>query len=233
MLYYVVLAIGLIVSFVFCFQRRLGFSVKNVIFKLVSSLCFLLTAIFALIYNQKAHIYGSLIVMGGILGLVGDILLDLKGVYNKEKDVYLKGGFFAFLIGHIFYFGSVIYCSSMKWYVALGCAALSFVVSGITVSLEKPMKVKYGEYKMIVFLYTAFLTMTLLCSVAAMLMNHLQKGLILLTVGSLAFLLSDVILSGTFFGEGKDKPHDYFINHFLYYAGQYLIAASVMFVDFA
>ena len=233
MLYYVVLAVGVVVSFIFCYQRRLGFSVNNVIFKLVSSLCFLLTAVFALIYNSAANVYGSLIIMGGVLGLAGDVLLDLKGVYHKEKDVYLKGGFLAFLVGHIFYFGSIIYCTSMKWYIALACGALSFLISGITVSLEKPMKVKYGKYKLIVFFYTAFLSMTMISSFAAMFANHFQKGLILLAAGSVAFLLSDVVLSGTFFGEGKDRPHEYFINHFLYYAGQYLIAASVMFIDFA
>ena len=45
----------------------------------------------------------------------------------------------------------------------------------------------------------------------------------------IVFSLSDAVLSNTFFGRGKDKPIHLFINHFLYYAGQYLIAASVMF----
>ncbi len=51
-----------------------------------------------------------------------------------------------------------------------------------------------------------------------------------MAVGSVLFTLSDAVLSNTFFGRGKDKPHHLFINHFLYYAGQYLIAASVLFV---
>lgn len=57
---------------------------------------------FALISNSQAHTYGSLVIMGGALGLVGDILLDLKGIYKSEEKVYLKGGFIFFLIGHIF-----------------------------------------------------------------------------------------------------------------------------------
>ncbi len=233
MIYYIALAVGVVVSLVFCYQRRLGFSVRNLIFKLISSLCFLLTAVFALINNPEARIYGSLVIMGGALGLVGDILLDLKGVYSNEKDIYLKGGFLAFLVGHIFYFGAIIYCTKMKWYLALGCVLAAIIISAVTVSLEKPMKVKYGKYKTIVFFYTAFLSITMLTSIAAMVTNGFQKGFILLTIGSVMFLLSDAVLSGTYFGVGKDKAHHYFINHFLYYAGQYLIAASVMFVDFA
>ena len=232
MLYYVVLAVGVVVSLVFCYQRRLGFSVNNLIFKLTSSLCFLLTAVFALINNPSAHIYGSLIIMGGALGLVGDILLDLKGVYSNDMDIYLKGGFFAFLVGHIFYFGAIIYCTGMKWYLALACILAAILVGAVTVLLEKPMQVKYGKYKKIVFLYTTFLAITMLTSIVTMVTSGFQTGFILLAVGSVLFLLSDVVLSGTFFGVGKDKPHHYFINHFLYYAGQYLIAASVMFVDF-
>ena len=99
MMYYIVLPFGVVLSLVFCWKRRLGYSVNNLIFKSVSSLCYLLTAVFALISNPQAHTYGSLVIMGGALGLVGDILLDLKGIYKSEEKVYLKGGFIFFLIG--------------------------------------------------------------------------------------------------------------------------------------
>lgn len=230
MLYYVVLAIGVVVSFVFCYQRRLGFSIKNLIFKTVSSLCFLLTAVFALINNPIAHTYGSLIIMGGALGLVGDIFLDLKGVYKNDENVYLNRGFIFFLIGHIFYIGAVIYNLSLKWWIVLVGALVSAVIGVAAVLSAKLMKVNYGSYKLIVAIYTAFLTMTTVMSAAAMLVSHFEKSFILMTVGSVLFLLSDLVLSGTLFGKDKDKQHHLFINHFLYYAGQYLIASSVLFI---
>ena len=102
MMYYIVLSVGVLVSLIFCFKRSKGYSVNNLIFKSVSSLCYLLTAVFALITNWQAYTYGSLVIMGGALGLVGDILLDLKGIYKNEEKIYLKGGFIFFLIGHIF-----------------------------------------------------------------------------------------------------------------------------------
>lgn len=229
-LYYVVLAIGVVVSFVFCFQRRLGFSIKNFIFKTVSSLCFLLTAVFALINNPFAQTYGSLIIMGGALGLVGDMLLDLKGVYKNDEKVYLNGGFVFFLIGHIFYTGAVIYHMKFKWWIVLCGALISAVIGVAVVFSAKLMKVEYGSYKLIVAFYVAFLSMTMVMSVAAMIVSHFDKSAILMAVGSVLFLLSDVVLSNTYFGKDKDKQHHLFINHFLYYAAQYLIASSVLFI---
>lgn len=103
MTYYIAMGIGVAVSLAFVFVRSGGNSVRNLIFKSVSSLFFMLSAVFAVIENYtNAAQYGSLIIMGGALGLVGDILLDLKGVYKKDANNYLKGGFIFFLIGHVF-----------------------------------------------------------------------------------------------------------------------------------
>lgn len=230
MFYYIVLAVGVVVSLIFCYQRRLGFSIKNLLFKSVSSLCYLLTAVFALIHNNGAYTYGSLIIMGGALGLVGDILLDLKGVYKQDEKVYLKGGFIFFLVGHIFYTCAVIYSLRIKWWLVLISVVVSAVIGYATVAMANVMKVHYGAYRRIVAIYVAFLAMTTVISIIAVFVSSFQKGYILMAVGSVLFLLSDAVLSNTFFGRGNDKPIHYFINHFLYYAGQYLIAASVMFV---
>ncbi len=231
MFYYVVLVVGVIVSLVFCYQRSKGFSVNNLLFKSVSSLCYLLTAVFALINNNDAYTYGSLIIMGGALGLVGDILLDLKGIYKSEEKIYLKGGFIFFLVGHIFYTCAVIYSLRIKWWLVLIAAVVSVLIGIGTVLSANIMKVHYGAYRRIVAIYVAFLAMTMVISVISAFVSHFQKGYVLLMIGSVLFLLSDAVLSNTFFGRGKDKPIHLFINHFLYYAGQYLIAASVMFVE--
>lgn len=230
MMYYIVLSVGVVVSLVFCYQRRLGFSIKNLLFKSVSSLCYLLTAVFALIDNVNARTYGSLIIMGGALGLVGDILLDLKGIYKNDERVYLKGGFIFFLVGHIFYIAAIVYSLKLKWWIVLLGAVVSAVIGVLTVLSANLMKVHYGAYRRIVAVYVAFLAMTTVMSATAMIVSSFEKGYVLMAIGSLLFLLSDAVLSNTFFGRGKDKKHHLFINHFLYYAGQYLIAASIMFI---
>lgn len=230
MTYYIVLSIGVSVSFIFCIMRRTGFSLSNLIFKSVSSLCFLLTAVFAVLENTAAANYGSLIIFGGALGLVGDIMLDLKGLYKQDESVYLRGGFIFFLIGHIFYSSAIIYATSMKLWI-IGLCILGAVLFGIGNNFSaKFMKVHFGAYRKIVFFYVVFLGTTMLLSIAAAIMTGFEKKYVLLAVGAISFTLSDVVLSTTFFGRGKDGGFYYFINHFLYYAGQYLIASSVMFM---
>lgn len=100
--YYLTLAAGLIVTVGFLFSRSKGAGVKNLFFKMASSLCFLLTAVFAVIAKPDISYYGVLIIMGGALGLCGDITLDLKFIYPKDNHGYLLSGFIFFAIGHIF-----------------------------------------------------------------------------------------------------------------------------------
>mgnify|MGYP001026212816 FL=1 len=230
MAYYIVLSIGLVVSLMFCIKRRKGFSVSNLMFKSVSSLCYLLTAAFALVMNSSANIYGSLIIFGGALGLVGDISLDLKGIYKKDESTYLIGGFIFFLIGHLFYSGAIIYSIKMKWWIVLICLAVSIAFSFANVAMSRVMKVHFGAYRNIVFGYVIFLSLTMVLAIVAVFLSHFEKKYILLAIGAICFTLSDAILSSTFFCRGKDGSFYLFTNHFLYYAGQYLIASSVMFM---
>lgn len=230
MAYYIVLPMGLIVSMIFCILRRTGFSLRNLILKSVSSLCFLLTAVFALVSNEDARIYGSLIIFGGALGLVGDILLDLKGLYKQDESVYLRGGFIFFLVGHIFYSAAIIFQTQMKWYLILAGIIGAFVVAILNNFSAKFMKVHFGAYRKIVFIYVVFLSITMLLSIIAAITSGFEKKYVLLAIGAICFTLSDAVLSSTFFGRGKDGSFYLFINHFLYYAGQYLIAASVLFM---
>lgn len=230
MAYYIVLPMGLIVSMIFCILRRTGFSLRNLILKAVSSLCFLLTAVFALVSNPDANVYGSLIIFGGALGLVGDILLDLKGLYKKDESTYLMGGFIFFLIGHLFYSAAIIWQTRMKWWLILIAVLGGFVVALANNFSAKLMKIHFGAYRKIVFTYVIFLSITMILSIIAAIVSAFEKKYVLLAIGAICFTLSDVVLSSTFFGRGKDGKFYLFINHFLYYAGQYLIAASVLFM---
>lgn len=230
MAYYVVLPFGLIMSFIFCVLRRTGFSLRNLILKSISSLCYLLTAVFALVSNPDAYIYGSLIIFGGALGLVGDILLDLKGLYKKDESTYLRGGFIFFLVGHLFYSGAIIFQTRMKWWLVLLCLLGGVIISIGNSIVSKFMKIHFGAYRKIVFTYVIFLSTTMILSIVSFFTLGLHKNFLLLSIGAICFTASDAVLSSTFFSRGKDGSFYLFINHFLYYAGQYLIAASVLFM---
>ena len=228
--YYFTLAAGLIVSVMFLFSRAKGASIKNLFFKTASSLCYLLTAVFAFNANPNHPFFGTFIIMGGVLGLAGDIALDLKCIYTKDANEYLRAGFIFFLIGHIFYSSAIIWHNQFKWWWILLCAAISVVIGTATVFSANMMKVHYGKYRKIVLCYSVFLTLTTVTSIFAAFITH-SPAMIIFAVGAVLFLLSDVVLNFTYFGRGWNKPIHIFVNHFLYYAGQYLIAASIIFID--
>ena len=52
----------------------------------------------------------------------------------------------------------------------------------------------------------------------------------LIFIGGVSFAISDLILSGTYFGEGKDRPIDLALNYITCYAAQFLIASALVFI---
>lgn len=226
--YYVVLALGSITALVFCIRRAKGFSISNIMLKIASSLSFILTGVAALLCNPDQYVYGGLIIFGGALGMCGDITLDLKGIHSESERPYMLSGFIFFLLGHVFYEGAIIYKSKLDVSIILICLASSVVFSFLNLLSSKITKYDFGEFKFIVFLYTIFLAFTTALSIACMIVTHFDKQYIVLCVGCLLFMLSDLILSGTFFGEGQDKPVHYFTNHFTYYAAQFIIMSSII-----
>ena len=228
MFYVISLVLGAVVALIFCIKRAKGFSVSNLLWKIAASLCFILTGVAALITHPENVFYGAMILFGGTLGMCGDITLDLKGIYPQNEKPFMYSGFIFFLIGHLFYQAGILYTARLSTVTMLICVAVCIVFGVLNLLSEKLMKLHYGEYKWIVFLYSIVLALTVAFSVAAMIASGFNKAYIVLTVGGVLFMLSDLILSGTYFGEGKDKPVHYFTNHFAYYASQFVIMASIL-----
>lgn len=226
--FFVILTLGSITALIFCIRRAKGFSISNIMLKIASSLSFILTGVVALLCNPEQYAYGALIIFGGALGMCGDITLDLKGLHPASKDSYMLSGFIFFLIGHVFYEAALLYHTKMKLSVVLICLAACIVFSFLNLASAKITKYVFGKYTFIVWLYSIFLAFTTALSIAAMITTNFEKTYIIMTIGSLLFMLSDLILSGTYFGEGQDKPIHYFTNHFTYYAAQFLIMSSII-----
>ena len=68
----------------------------------------------------------------------------------------------------------------------------------------------------------------MLITIKNILLPELNTTLWLFFTGAVLFLISDLILSGTYFGTGKRRPKDVISNHIFYYAAQYLIAGAAM-----
>lgn len=147
-------------------------------------------------------------------------------------EKFLNAGFMAFMIGHVFYIGA-IYKFADNWSVltAVLPVIISVVVAiGNVIVSEKLLKLKFGKFRTIVGVYTFFLFMTFAVSAVAMLNNSFAKQWILTAVGGILFILSDAVLSNMYFKEGGNTKANIIINHVSYYAAQFVIASSVLFI---
>ncbi|MEG2720621.1 MAG: lysoplasmalogenase family protein, partial [Oscillospiraceae bacterium] len=94
--------------------------------------------------------------------------------------------------------------------------------------IEKPLKMVYGSFKPILFLYTAILSMTAASAVVAAFETGFSKVWVVMSIGGILFALSDLVLSGMYFGEGKNTKLNIVVNHTLYYAAQFTMAATIL-----
>lgn len=234
-LFFACVAIGMILLGVFLKLRVSGDRKKAVFVKALVSVFFLLTLMTASLAagDNADWKYTSLLAGGLLLGLLGDIWLDFKYIYTQDSDFWTFSGFFVFMFGHFFYFAAVLYKHGVVHPLAVIFAAVSAVATVIVLLvLEKPTKMHYGKFKAITLVYGAILvSMFALCLNTALFDGHGNAGILLMTVGGGLFIVSDLILSGTYFGTGKNRPVDIITNHTTYYLAQYCIAASALLVN--
>ncbi len=213
--------------------------VPAVIAKAVTSVFFIISALAALYSllpksndSKAAMTYGFAIVIGLVCGLLGDIWLDLKFAFPDNDKIFTYGGFLSFAAGHVFYFIAVytMFTPGTKWLII--AAVLSVLVGVFFYVGEKLLGLKYGPFKTIVACYVTELVFVMLSAVIS-LIEAIVAGSdfisqLVVSIGMILFLISDAILSNTYFKEGYDRPFDIISNHVAYYLAQFILAASVL-----
>ncbi len=232
----ILLVCGAALLCVYIREKIRAYSVKALILKALVSTLFVSLAVYG---AWRAAVKGSVsplcpfVVLGLLFGLLGDIWLDLKFCYEADNDFYTKMGFLSFAIGHVFYCAGVVNgVTEFKPVAILPAAGVAVVAALVVYFGEKAMKLKYGAYKLISTLYGAVLFFMAAFAFFAALFAGLKENmnLVVMAIGGVLFVLSDLILSGTYFGEGKNRPVDVVTNHVTYYIAQFLIASSVLFI---
>ena len=222
------------VFFIFFLKNRLkATTAKSTIIKSMVSLCFMLVGFSSFFCGSgtRSDMFFRALVCGGLLfGLLGDIWLDLKFAHVESGTVYTYAGFCSFLAGHIFYDSALIFRYQTSEHpdgVILPLAIALFFAVFIIFS-EKLLKVEYGEYKRIVILYSFMLASFVAFAIGyARLASFKDLSLNIMAAGSILFAVSDLILNGTYFGHGKNRPSDIAVNHITYYMAQFAIAFSL------
>lgn len=257
MLPYFLLAVGIVMLVLFLIARDKKSSALAIVLKTVTSLFFIATGFAAMVENGVANSLDKialpccLVMMGLVLGMVGDITLDFKvyfkgleGEYKnagKDRDSMMYFGMLAFGIGHILYITSMAirfpgYEMNMLWsaLISIAIVAVMFVVCIFA------LKMQFGKFLVPSIIYAFLLCWFVVMSIMYVKPANASTSSIILLVGSILFVVSDMVLSMTYFS----KPADYerqgalnpesrlmiIINHVTYYLAQFLIALSLLFI---
>lgn len=210
---------GIILQACFILVEHREKYVPAVILKGLASLGFVLLGISC----SKGGSFAGQIVAGLIFGMAGDILLNLRFVFEKAGKKIFLVGIFVFLIGHVLYLVALLGRAKL-WYVpVLIGAALAFVLLKWIFS-----KVTVGKaFKIFGIFYVGAVAMM----AAAAVWNLVTFGgtdALLFAAGGILFLVSDLILIfNTFAGTTKFSLR--VANLSLYYMGQILIAVSLLY----
>ena len=178
--------------------------------------------------NREVNEFGLLVVTGLILGLIGDIVLDLKLIYPKDGTFYTFFGFGSFMLGHLIY---ILYFLC-QFPLSMIAYSIIFSLAGVTVFIvlvtEFPLKLNYGRFRTTVAVYAFILSLIMFLSLWIGFEKDI-KGIIVFGVGMISFLLSDLILSQSYFGK-EEKTWMIISNYVFYYGAQILIASSLLYV---
>lgn len=165
--------------------------------------------------------FAKLVMIGLLLGMIADVLLDLRFVFEKIGQKIFILGTLTFLAGHVMYLIALIpYCDNL-WLWIIGAVALTvffcwFIFKRITA--EKKMKIVGAVY---------IGTVTLMATVAAGVFFTAPRLFSLcFFIGGLLFLASDIILILNTFGK-KTRKSLRILNVSLYYIGQLMIGLSL------
>lgn len=232
---YLSLIIGacfLVTFMIMCNKKRciLGVYIKN-----ITSIFFILTAMTGAFNNADytdVWKYALPIIVGAVFGLMGDIYLDQKWLYPQHNDQYLNMGFLSFGIGHFFYMGAMYVHAKFSIKDMVIPVIIGIIITVVNLLLEKPTKQKYGKFYAIVTAYCLVLGTVVGMSLWAAILTK-QISYIVFFIGSVFFLISDIILSPMYFAIKQDRntPVNFVLNHSTYYIGQFMIAFSVFLLE--
>ncbi len=225
MRYLLLCIIGFAIQIAFILVENKKKYVPAVILKSSAALVFIIIGVLSmqLAVNQT---FAWLVVIGLLLGGIGDVLLNLRFVFEKSGQKIFLMGIAAFLSGHIMYLAALIQLST-NLLVSLICGVVAAVL------LLRWIFSKIGEvkkaFKIFGFVYIGAIVLMTAVAIGNLISHPGSTSALLYVIGAMFFTASDVIMIFNTFGDTQ-KFSMRAANLSLYYLGQLFIAISLQFI---
>ena len=170
--------------------------------------------------------FPRLVLLGLFFGALGDILLNLRWVFEKLNQKIFLSGIAAFLTGHILYLAALIPLSESL----LLCVICGVLVAAILLAvIFKTFEVKLA-FKIFGILYLGAVILMTSIAIGNCITSGFETSALIYAIGAVLFTVSDVVLIFNTFGK-ESKFSLRITNLSLYYIGQLLIASSLFFIQ--
>ena len=162
--------------------------------------------------------------IGLILGLIADILLNLRFVFKTKGKIVFLVGILVFLSGHILYLCALIpTVSNPILPLIIGVILTAIIIIWIFKQIEAQKAFKiFGVF------YIGAIVIMNCFAFANLIQDVTNLRYIIFAIGAVSFLISDIVLILNTFGK-TTKFSLRITNLSLYYVGQLLIAISMMY----
>lgn len=169
----------------------------------------------------------TLILIGLISGMAGDILLNMRNLYEGgTSNKVFAIGILAFLLGHILYITFLLNQAFSERLIAL---ILTVAIALLSIPpLMKRITAPSKGLKLFGYVYLTVVIAMFSCAVALLMALGIARLTVTFLIGALLFMVSDFIMIYYSFGK-KIKPLRA-INLLAYYVGQLLIASCILFI---
>lgn len=215
--------VGLTFDLCFIQAEYAGKMAKATCLKGAASFFFVLLGI--LCFWAKPSSFGKLVLIGLVLGMLGDIFLNLRNQFEGGKSMKIFAvGILAFLSGHFLYIAALLGRSDRLLLLALLVTAVLSIAA--IPPLMKRITAPSKGLKIFGYVYLVTVIAMFSCAAVLMLLTGATALNTVFTLGGLLFMVSDFIMIYYSFGK-KIKPLRA-INLLSYYVGQLLIAVCIL-----
>ena len=241
-------AVSVVAAAAYIVRRTRANDVPAAFLKACASVCFVALGLVSAALGARTEA-ALVAVMALVLCLVGDVFLSVNAVGSgaagpgaeagpasgdasaaapgsaPTRTLWTYGGFVAFMLGHLCLIGFML--ADDTWSL-LPAAFLVGVVGGAFIyQTPRILGLKLGRIRLLTACYSVVIfTATALAVLRAAFQGGV--GATLFAVGYVLFLLSDIVLAAIMFTDGRNTPRYNVLNLVPYYAGQNLIALSLL-----